>query len=178
MNVLYQLRAEIEDSVRVRYCWFCSTGWAHHLWKHRRPRGSAQVINMHGNQYIFGRRERKNEKKHRKRAQALQCSSSFITLIYSLSLCSLCCGRAHTSLPVHAQTHTPVHTHTGSVPDTHKHAQQERRRERICPDQQIIHSFLCYHPCGAVQCVIASALLWRLAGLYICHSGSIMDTRE
>lgn len=75
-------------------------------------------------------------------------------------------------------THIHKHTHTDSGTHTHAHAQQERGRERICPDQQIIHSFLCDRPCGAVQYVIASALLWRLARLYICHFRSIREARE
>ncbi len=175
MNALYhQSLEEGLEFLCVRYCWFCSMEQAYHLWKHWRPTGSVQIINMHRNQYIFGSGGEKNWEKHRKRAEALECSSSFITVIYSLSFASLLHTRAHTH--THSLPYLPMHAHTRT--DTHMHAQQETGRERMCPDQQIIHSFLSDRPCGAVQCVIASALLWRLPRLYICHFRSIREARE
>lgn len=162
-----ELKGRIGDSVCVRYCWFCSTEQAYHLWKHWRLTGSVQIINMHGNQYISGSGGEKNWEKHRKSTEALECSSSFITVIYSLSLSSLCCTCAHTHCP-----HTQAKAHICM------HSKRERDRERICPDQQIIHSFLSDCPCGAVHCVIASALLWWLASVYICHLMTIRGVRE
>lgn len=109
MNALYhQSLEEGLEILCVRYCWFCSTEQAYHLWKHWRPTGSVQIINMHGNQYIFGSGGEKNWEKHRKRAEALECSSSFITVIYSLSLSSLCYTCAHTHFFTYARAYTCV----------------------------------------------------------------------
>lgn len=118
-----ELRGGME-TLWARYCWFCSTEQAYHLWKHWRPTGSVQIINMHGNQYIFGSGGEKNWEKHRKRVEALECSSSFITVIYSLSLSSLC---TH----VHIHTHTCARTRTHT--DTHicMHSKGERERKNM-----------------------------------------------
>lgn len=85
------------------------------------------------------------------------------SFILSLSLSSLWCTCTHAHFPTYACTHT--------------HTTRERERKK-CPNQQIIHSFLSNCPCGAVQCVMASALCWWLARLYICHFRSIREARE
>lgn len=68
---------------------------------------------MHGNQYIFGGGGQKNRGKHKKRAEGLECSSSFI-LPYAAHV------HIHTSLPLQACTQSQV-----LYGDT-MHAQQER----------------------------------------------------
>jgi len=160
-----ELRGGIGYSVCAQYCWFCSAEQAYHLWKHWRPTASLQIINMHGNQYIFGSGGEKNWEKHRKRTEALVCSSSFITVIYSLSLFSFSCTCARFLLPT--QTHPPTHTRARAA--AKMWTQQKRGSEGICPDQQIIYSFLSDHPCGLVHCVSSSVLFLQLARLCVCH---------
>lgn len=98
---------EMGDSVCVQYCLFCSTEQAYHLWKHWRPIRSVQIINMHGNQYIFGSGGVKKWENTRKE----ECSSSFIGVIYSLLLSFLCSTRLHTHFPTYACKRTHTYTH-------------------------------------------------------------------
>lgn len=108
---------------------------------------------MHGNQYIFGGGGQKNRGKHKKRAEGLECSSSFI-LPYAAHV------HRHTSLPLQARTQSQV------LVWRHYACTAREMRKGICPDQQIIHSFLFNCPCGNVQCVMANALLLWFAGSY------------
>lgn len=123
---------------------------------------------MEINTYLaVGEIKKKLREKTQERAEVLGCSSSFIKVMYS-----------------------PPATYVDIRPNIqcsytyciYKHmlqmclyARQKKERERMCSDQQIIHSVLCVGPRGDVQCVILRALLRRLARLYICHLRSIRE---
>ena len=82
----------------------------------------------------------------------------YYTHLFSFSLFPLQHMCTYTHFPTHAHAHTK-HTHRVRHRRTYACTARERGRARICPDQQINHSFLSDRPSGAVQCVIASALL-------------------